>query len=184
MVTEYQDFLSKNEGWKPFEAESANAGQTVREANAAKRGTVYAPQKAGLLPQSTIDDFAKQYVGVGKHVESNPDVARVAQQFSKWSQAAVTDGLLKGDQAIHGGILNDIAGIPTHSAAPYNLTEGLAHDVATQAMVRKWEDAYRLQYFSQDRSMLERSINHPMFGIYPASYMWGKLMPEVVIDVS
>jgi len=47
-------------------------------------------------------------------------------------------------------------------------------------MAAKWEDAFRLQYFAQNRSMLQRSINHPMFGLYPASYMWGKVGPELV----
>lgn len=28
--------------------------------------------------------------------------------------------------------------------------------------------------------MFERTLNHPMFGMYPASYMWGKIMPELV----
>ena len=28
--------------------------------------------------------------------------------------------------------------------------------------------------------MVERSINHPYIGLYPASYMWGKVLPEMV----
>jgi hypothetical protein len=28
--------------------------------------------------------------------------------------------------------------------------------------------------------MMQRSINHPMFGLYPASYMWGKVGPELI----
>ena len=43
----------------------------------------------------------------------------------------------------------------------------------------KVDDAFRLQYFSRTRSFAERSINHPFFGIYPASYMWGKIAPEM-----
>lgn len=183
MVEEYQQALKDGGYWQPMyvpDAASLSQHGTVAEANAAQRGTVYAPQKAGLLPQATIDEFAKTFVGIGKHVESNPDVARTAQMFGKWSEAAVNNGLLRGDRAAYADILQNVAQIPTHSATPYNLTEGLAAQLATQTMVNKWEDAFRLQYFSQERSMLERSINHPMFGLYPASYMWGKLMPEVV----
>lgn len=184
MVEEFQTYLRQSGEWVPSAKvapeEAALAGKRIRDINAAKRGTVYAPQKAGLLPQSTIDEFAQQFVGVGKHVESNPDVARTAQQFSKWSQAAVFNGLMKGERAVHADLLNDIAKVPTHSASAYNYTEGITHQLGLQAMQRKFDDAFRLQYFSQDRTMLERSINHPMFGMYPASYMWGKLMPEVV----
>jgi len=53
-------------------------------------------------------------------------------------------------------------------------------DTMVDSMRLKEEDAFRLQYFSRDRSFLERSVNHPLFGIYPASYMWGKIMPELV----
>jgi hypothetical protein len=179
MVDEFQTYLKQVGEWKPRVA-NPNAGKTVREVNAAKRGTVYAPQKAGLLPQGTIDDFARRFVGQGKHVESNPDVARVAQHFGAWSQKVLGQGILQGDNAVHAELLKDIAKMPVENAAPYNYTEAMAHSVAVQSMSRKWQDAYRLQYFAQSRSMLERSINHPMFGLYPASYMWGKLMPEVV----
>lgn len=179
MVDEFQTYLKSVGEWAP-PVVNPNAGKTVREANAAARGSVYAPQKAGILPQETIDDFARRYVGQGKHVESNPDVARVAQQFSAFSQKVMQNGILQGDNAVHAGLLQDIAKMPTGQAAPYNFTEGLAHQLAVTAMQNKWNDAYRLQYFSQSRTMLERSINHPMFGLYPASYMWGKIMPEVI----
>src|SRR6185503_616392 len=156
------------------------AGQRVRDVNAAKRGSYYVEQKARLLPQSILDDFADRYVGRGRHVESNPDVARVAQMFGKWTEGAVTNGLLRGKDSIYSGILHDIAGLPTGAGVPFNHTEAQAVNLATQAMVRKWDDAFRLQYFAQERSVFERSLNHPMFGMYPASYMWGKIMPELV----
>lgn len=177
MVDEFQTFLKKTGEWVP-PVENPMAGKTIREAHAL--GAATAPQKVGLLPQETIDNFARQFVGIGKHVESNPDVARVAQHFGAWSQKAIENGLLHGDNAVHAGLIQDIAGIPTGAAAPYNFTEGMAHQLAVSAMQRKWQDAFRLQYFAQSRTMLERTINHPMFGLYPASYMWGKLMPEVV----
>jgi hypothetical protein len=183
-VAAYADRLEKTLTdmgiYKPLGKSNPLAGKTVREANAAKRGSVYADQKAALLPKSITEDFANRYRGVGKHMDPDPDVARAAQMFGKWSGRVVENGLLKGNNAVHAGILHDAAGIPTHSAVPYNLTEALAHQVATQAMSNKWQDAFRLQYFAQERSMLERSINHPMFGLYPASYMWGKLAPEVI----
>jgi hypothetical protein len=37
-----------------------------------------------------------------------------------------------------------------------------------------------LVHFKSDRSWLERSLNHPYFGLYPLSYMWGKILPEMV----
>lgn len=35
-------------------------------------------------------------------------------------------------------------------------------------------------YFDPDRSFIERSLNHPVLGVYPLSYMTGKVIPEFV----
>jgi hypothetical protein len=42
------------------------------------------------------------------------------------------------------------------------------------------DEAFATHYYKKDRSMLERSMNHPYIGLYPASYMWGKVLPELV----
>lgn len=41
------------------------------------------------------------------------------------------------------------------------------------------EQAFKTHYFSPTRGFLERTVNHPYLGIYPASYMWGKVLPEL-----
>ncbi len=114
------------------------------------------------------------------YAAANADVARTAQMFAKWSTGAVADTIVSRGSSVHGGLLERLGQMPTADAAPYNFTEAALQDAATQSMRAKWSDAYRLQYFKQSRNMLERSVNHPMFGIYPASYMWGKIMPEMV----
>ncbi len=43
-----------------------------------------------------------------------------------------------------------------------------------QSMVR----AFKTHYFNPERGFLERTINHPYLGLYPASYMWGKVVPQ------
>ncbi len=40
------------------------------------------------------------------------------------------------------------------------------------------KQAFKTHYFASERSFLERTINHPYLGLYPASYMWGKVAPE------
>lgn len=40
------------------------------------------------------------------------------------------------------------------------------------------EQAFKTHYFNPKRGFFERTINHPYLGIYPASYMWGKVLPE------
>jgi GNAT superfamily N-acetyltransferase len=152
--------------------------RTVAEINKAAPGTVYAPQKAALLPQDLLDEFGQRFIGSGKGLESNPDVVRAVQQFSKWSKQALAGGLL-GDDPQFAELLTRITGIPTDVATPANHMHTLLVNQVTQAQRLAAEDAFRLQYFARNRSFLERSINHPFFGIYPASYMWGKIAPEL-----
>jgi hypothetical protein len=38
--------------------------------------------------------------------------------------------------------------------------------------------AFKTHYFNPQRGWLERSLNHPYLGIYPLSYMYGKVLPE------
>ena len=37
----------------------------------------------------------------------------------------------------------------------------------------------KINYFNPDRSMIERSMNHQFLGLYPLSYMFGKVLPEI-----
>jgi hypothetical protein len=41
------------------------------------------------------------------------------------------------------------------------------------------EQAHSTHYYRRGRTWAERSINHPYLGLYPASYMWGKVLPEL-----
>jgi hypothetical protein len=42
------------------------------------------------------------------------------------------------------------------------------------------ETANRVAYYNPNRSFFERSINHPFLGFYPYSYMFKKILPEMV----
>ena len=112
-------------------------------------------------------------------VSVDPDVIRATQMFGKWTTNVLADSIKNGASAEKAALLDKIAGIPTHNAVPYDYTEHMLMQNLKHGMKSKWDDAYRLQYYAQNRTMLERTINHPMFGIYPASYMWGKMIPEI-----
>jgi hypothetical protein len=40
------------------------------------------------------------------------------------------------------------------------------------------DQAYKTHFFNPERGFLERTLNHPYLGLYPLSYMWGKVLPE------
>ena len=63
---------------------------------------------------------------------------------------------------------------------PYDLQQEAVYQAARLAVSRAEENAFTLHYYKRGRSFVERSINHPYFGLYPASYMWGKVLPEMV----
>jgi hypothetical protein len=65
-------------------------------------------------------------------------------------------------------------------ALPFDATQEMMHAGAIQSVVNAEDAAFTNVQFRRSRSWLERSLNHPYFGIYPASYMWGKVAPEMI----
>jgi hypothetical protein len=57
---------------------------------------------------------------------------------------------------------------------------GTAYGVFQDAMIRGTRIADKYQYFSQYRTWFERSINHPVLGVYPYSYMTQKAIPMML----
>ena len=52
-------------------------------------------------------------------------------------------------------------------------------EAARIAFVAAEEEAFKAHYYARGRTWLERSANHPYLGLYPLSYMWGKVLPEL-----
>jgi len=53
-------------------------------------------------------------------------------------------------------------------------------EAARKAAADEGERARRAIYFDPNRPFWERSLNHPVLGLYPLSYMVGKVIPEFV----
>jgi hypothetical protein len=62
----------------------------------------------------------------------------------------------------------------------FDANEEMMLQQASNATMRSHRYARDLIDFRGERSLLERSLNHPFFGLYPASYMWGKVLPNLV----
>lgn len=63
--------------------------------------------------------------------------------------------------------------------AHFNPEDEAVYAAAEEALLRAEDEAFRIHYYKRGRSFMERSINHPYFGLYPFSYMWGKMLPEM-----
>jgi len=63
---------------------------------------------------------------------------------------------------------------------PFDPQQEAVYQAGRFAVSRAEEQAFTTQYYKRGRSFVERSVNHPYFGLYPSSYMWGKVLPEMV----
>jgi hypothetical protein len=61
----------------------------------------------------------------------------------------------------------------------YNADEQRIWGAGRAAVKAGEEQAHSTHYYRRGRTWTERSINHPYLGLYPASYMWGKVLPEM-----
>jgi hypothetical protein len=73
---------------------------------------------------------------------------------------------------------------PTAEAIPAKMTFTPTPETETMwqafrvSLEKASDQAYKTHFFNPERGFLERTINHPYLGLYPLSYMWGKVLPE------
>ena len=65
-------------------------------------------------------------------------------------------------------------------SATFDVDQFRINEAMRTSLQRADDEAWRVQYYKRGRTMLERTINHPYLGLYPFSYMWGKVLPEMV----
>ena len=61
----------------------------------------------------------------------------------------------------------------------FNKDEQMIYGAGRTAVKAGEEQAHSTHFYRRGRTWAERSINHPYLGLYPASYMWGKVVPEM-----
>ena len=111
---------------------------------------------------------------------NNPDVEAIVRAFSKWTKSTVAASLTDSRGWV-GKLANELSSkIPVDGAYTYNRSEALVEQLMRQKIVLAQRDAYRLAEMSTQRTMFGRTLNHPVWGLYPSSYMWGKVLPEMV----
>jgi len=76
--------------------------------------------------------------------------------------------------------LDDIMSAAVEPDYAFNVDEANLFDTVMAVSGMAARNAKDLVHFRTDRGWLERSLNHPFFGLYPLSYMWGKVLPELV----
>ena len=121
-----------------------------------------------------------EYVAGGAKVAPIPAMAPIFNAFGDWSRTT-----LKRKAATVRPEVTDIfdklfdatKGAPK---AHFDVDQARWIGAMRDAYARAEEEAHKVHYYSRGRSWTERSINHPYLGMYPASYMWGKVMPQML----
>ena len=158
--------------------EQIRAAETAGDAaRVADLRAIAASMKSGDAAWAFADAVARRASG---EALANPDVERAVQFFRTWVDAAGETA--KGDaQSLTGRYVRELLhDVPTDNAYAYNRTEGLIRSLLVDRLRLAQKDAFRLAYAQTSRSVFERTLNHPFFGIYPSSYMWFKVLPEMV----
>ncbi len=163
---------------KAYDAGNADLGQNLNrvkgmlEGGSAASGGAVQDVSAGFA-----DLVARRAAG---EVIDNPDVEAIVRHFVQWTRDTVGAQLGESRDWV-GKLANELAAkIPTDNAFAYNRTEALVEQLLKQKIALAQRDAFMLAEMSSQRTMLSRTLNHPVFALYPSSYMWGKVLPEMV----
>ncbi len=110
----------------------------------------------------------------------NPKLWRaMTDAYGTTDPSAVADAFIKERQALTSGDLDQAMAV--FDAAKPSIVGNDAETVwqaFRESFRQASQQAFKTHYFNPERGFLERTINHPYLGIYPASYMWGKVLPE------
>lgn len=107
----------------------------------------------------------------------NIEVEGYIQQFSHWVQTSLSGELSARTRS---DLKRLVESVPTTERTTFNRTHSLVVNLLKDQIRNNQTDIFRLAEMATERSVLERSINHPLFGLYPASYMWSKVLPETI----
>lgn len=125
---------------------------------------------------STALDDAKRALNEAKAMPTKVRVKAEAPAISPEMEGLFKTLLVPADTSLPKTGKGSPVDIGTH----YNLQDEAVYQAAEMALSRAEENAFTLHYYKRGRNFIERSVNHPYFGLYPASYMWGKVLPEMV----
>jgi hypothetical protein len=185
---EYTVAIEQKAVWHDAKAAAAKT-KTTREKhlNAANalRSNMQNPN-AGSLTKAQEEFFVGLVMDyINRGVPPNPDMANAFEHFRNWLKVTQKSREANGMPPIvvspqMQAKLERLFSRPGVETVPYSPGDEVMRQAARQVVRSSWDEAHATQFYKRDRSMVERSINHPYIGLYPASYMWGKVLPEMV----
>jgi hypothetical protein len=154
------------------------------QANAARAGLANpSPGAWGKAQEEFFVQLVFDWIDNG--VVTSPGMENAVEHFRNWLQLTQKQRATNGLPPIQASPvmqakLNRMFSRPGLETVPYDIEQEAMRQAARQVAHSSWDEAHATQFYKHDRSMVERTINHPYIGLYPASYMWGKVLPEMV----
>lgn len=141
-------------------------------------------KRASKAWRRTVEEWAAEqfvdYVAGGSKVAPKPALRPIFDAFGDWAKGSLGRTPREVDPAVRAVFDKFLATTdPTSPRATYDLDQFRLLGAARDSFARGEETAHTAQYYKRGRSWTERSVNHPYLGLYPASYMWGKVLPEM-----
>jgi hypothetical protein len=162
-----------------------SAATQLRNRATAMRAGLGSPNP-GVWGKPQEEFFVQQVLDwVNRGVATDPDMNNAFEHFRNWLQLTQKQRTVSGMPPIRTSPqmqakLDRMFQRPGVETVPYSNEQEVLRQAGRQVVRSGWEEAHATQYYKHDRSAFERSINHPYIGLYPASYMWGKILPEMV----
>jgi hypothetical protein len=150
----------------------------ILEAYSKATGKRYVAKKwHGRAEEWFADQFAL-YVREGQ--ADTPALQSAFNAFGRYIDDVVGKGAPGVSPEVK-AILDDFWALPgKKTGAVFDPDEHRIFAAARHSMQAAEDEAFTTHYFRRGRSLVERSLNHPYLGMYPASYMWGKVVPELI----
>jgi ADP-ribosyltransferase exoenzyme len=141
------------------------------------------PTAWGTAQEEFLVHAVFEYINRG--VNPNTELTNAFEHFRNWLNVTKKELAKPGLVPITpspqmDALLNRMFRRPGVDTVSHSVEQQTMRMAGQQAIRSAWDEAHSTQFYKKDRSMLERSINHPYIGLYPASYMWGKILPEMV----
>ena len=128
-----------------------------------------------------VQEFMK-YIHRG--LTPNPEMTNVMEHFRVWTKKLQKELFPKGSPALSPEmslLFDEMFHKRTRDlTVPYSIEDETLRMAAKQQIRDATDEAHGTHYYRKDRRWFERSMNHPYIGVYPSSYMWGKVLPEML----
>ncbi|NBW08920.1 MAG: hypothetical protein EBR82_12935 [Caulobacteraceae bacterium] len=153
------------DAYMPGFSKTAEANKIIEAiANSRKYGAKFATM-GNLIEQIRIDAGDMTTLSAG----ARDTIRQTVQRYSKFG----------GERGIAVRSTQDILTDTTSNLLKDHSGEEAMFEAAKWSYAKSVEEMNKVNYFQSNRTWFERSINHPFLGLYPFSYMYGKVLPEL-----